>query len=355
MESVPAGTTITQTGDSIRLLAAAGTIEVVRNSLRPERAEQLLRFWAGHGALGEEEARRRLAEVVCILLDDAGEIAGVNSVFSSAVPIVGGQTFWIYRSFLPGADPDTAAAMVKAAHGALEAEFEPGGDGPIGLCLLIADREELERRPEARWPDPPFLYAGYLDDGRQVRIGYFKSARIRIPDPLITQDRPEEVGAGYRVELLAEHDAVDHRAVLDFWDREGAMPPEEAARRVHEVLVATTDAAGLVVGVSSAYIDRNPQLGMDLWHFRSFVAEAHRASDIALTQSLMGRDHLRGLFVSGQDTRGGGVVYELENEGLKRRTEAIWPFGLHFAFIGENERGDHVRVYYFPGAVAPVR
>jgi hypothetical protein len=323
--------------------------------LRPERAEQLLRFWAGHGALDEAEGRRRLAEVVCVLLDDAGEIAGANSVFPGAVPLVGGQTFWIYRSFTPGADSDTAAAMVKAAHAALEDEFRPGGDGPIGLCLLIADREELERRPEARWEDPPFLYAGYLEDGRQVRIGYFKDARIRIADPLITQDRPDEVSAGYRVELLAEQDAVDDRAVLEFWEREGAMTTEQAAQRVREVLVVTTDAAGAVVGVSSAYLHRSPQLGMDLWYFRSFVAAEHRASDIALTQSLMGRDHLRSLFVSGADTRGAGVVYELENQGLKRRTEAIWPLGLHFAFIGRNERGDHVRVYYFPGAAAPVQ
>lgn len=331
-----------------------GNIEVVRGRLSDERADGLLRFWSTTGALDETEARRRLNEVVCVLLDHAGEIAGVNSVYSADVGHVGGQRFWLYRSLLLPAVADAAAAMVAAAFGTLDSEYDPAGDGPIGLCLLVTDREELKRRPEARWLDPQFLYAGYLGDGRQVRIGYFKDARIGTARPPLERDRTNEVGAGYTIELLAEQDAVDHQAVLDFWGREDAMPAAEAARRVHEVLVVTTHDRGEVVGVSSAYLHRNSQLGMDLWHFRSFVAAAHRASDIALTQSLIGRDHLESRFVTGEDTRGAGVIYEIENEGLKRRfNHAIWPFGLPFAFIGQNERGDHVRVHYFPGALAP--
>jgi hypothetical protein len=331
-----------------------GTIEVVRGRLSDERADALLRFWSARGLLDDAEARRRLAEVVCVVVDGSGQIAGVNSVYPAVVGSVGRQRFWVYRSFLLPAVADAAAAMVAAAFGALESEYDPMDIGPIGLCLLIADREELKRRPEARWAEPGFLYAGYLADGRQVRIAYFKSARVGTDRPPLIQDRPDRVDPGYRVELLAEQDAVDDQAVLDFWDREGAMAPEEAARRVREVLVVTTDEHGELVGVSSAYLDRSPQLAMDLWHFRSFVAERHRASDIALTQSLIGRDHLRTRFVTGEDTRAGGVVYEIENEALKRIfNHAIWPFGLHFAFIGENERGDHVRVYYFPGALAP--
>ena len=79
----------------------------------------------------------------------------------------------------------------------------------------------------------------------------------------------------------------------------------EARRRLSEVLlVATTDSRGLV-GVSSAYVQHNPQLRMDLWYYRAFVARAHRKSNVASR------------------------------------------------FIGENQRGDHVRVRYFPGALAP--
>jgi hypothetical protein len=160
--------------------ALNGTIEVVRGRLSDERADQLVRFWTGEGALDDAAARQRLREVVCVLFDAAGQVAGVNSVYPADVQLIGGRRFWIYRSLLVPAAASAWPAMVSAAFGALEAEFDPGDDGPIGLCLLIADWAELKRRPEAEWSDPRILYAGYLGDGRQVRIGYFAGAKVGV-------------------------------------------------------------------------------------------------------------------------------------------------------------------------------
>jgi hypothetical protein len=56
--------------------------------------------------------------------------------------------------------------------------------------------------------------------------------------------------------------------------------------------------------------------------------------------------------VSGADTRAAGIVFEVQNEGLKLINDATW-LPTDFTFIGESRRGDHVRVHYFPGAVAP--
>lgn len=155
-----------------------GIIEVVRGDMPEGRAEQLVAFWTGHGLLVETAARERLKDVVCVALDTEGEIAGVNSVYAEALEPVGGRTFWVYRNFVL---PEAAAAkdaMVKAAFEALQAGFDPQSPGPIGICLLIADRAEMKRRPEAEWLDPRIIYAGYLVDGRQVRIGYFEGALI---------------------------------------------------------------------------------------------------------------------------------------------------------------------------------
>jgi hypothetical protein len=325
-------------------------VDVVRGDLGDERAEQILRFWSRESALDEAAARRRLSEVVCVLLDGAGELAGVNSVYPADVGLVGGRPFWIYRSLLAPAEPGAADAMVAAAFGALEAEFDPHGDGPIGLCLLIADRAEMQRRPEAEWPEPRTLYAGYLGDGRQVRIAYFEDARIG--QGIFVPNATWELEHGYRVEPFADQDAVGHQAVIDLWTREGAVPQEEALRRVHEVVLVATDAAGELVGVSTAYLQRNAQLGIDLWYYRGLVAHAHQRSSIGVHLALIGRDHLKSLFVSGRDTRGAGIVFEVQNEGLKQINNAVW-LPSDFTYIGENERGDHVRVHYFPGALAP--
>ncbi len=314
-------------------------------------------FWTGQGALSEAAAARRLPEVLCLLRDGAGQVAGVNSAYRESVPLIGGREFWVYRSRFDRAVPAEARdRMVAAAFAALEADFDPAAGGPVGLCLLISDREEMRRRPEAEWREPRLLYAGYLPDGSQVRIGYFEGAKIHpglegtagsmtVLDP--------ELAPGYRITPFAQTEEIGTQDVLELWAREGAVPGPEAQRRVGEVLLVGLDERGELVGLSSAYLQHNAQLGMDLWYYRAFVAAAHRKGNLAVQLALKGRDHLQRLWVEGTDRRGAGLVYEVENEGLKRYfNDAVW-FPTDVIFIGENQRGDHVRVRFHPGAVAP--
>ena len=111
--------------------------------------------------------------------DTEGAVTGVNSAYQSDLPHVGGRTFWVYRSFAPGADADQQAAMLSAAHDTLEQEFVASdGAGPIGICLLVTDRATIEAHPDAVWAETGMIYAGYTADGAQVRINYFEGARV---------------------------------------------------------------------------------------------------------------------------------------------------------------------------------
>jgi hypothetical protein len=95
-------------------------------------------------------------------------------------------------------------------------------------------------------------------------------------------------------------------------------------------------------------------LRMGLWHYRTYVSGAHRNSNVAALLLLSNRDLMEERFVSGNDTRAAGMLFELEHDGLKRYlNKAFWP-QADFAFIGENRKGDHVRVHYFPGARVPL-
>jgi hypothetical protein len=67
--------------------------------------------------------------------------------------------------------------MIDAAFAALDAEFDGAAGMPIGLCVFLDERER-QLRPEAEWPDPRTIYAGYLADGRQARIAYFEGAKV---------------------------------------------------------------------------------------------------------------------------------------------------------------------------------
>lgn len=154
-------------------------IERVRAQLSEARAEQILGFWAERGALKGDAARSRLGEVVCVLLDGSDSVIGVNSVYADEVEPLGGRRLWMYRSLLESdAAAEAERAMIDAAHGALAEEFVAGAGGPIGLCALLSDPEIIERNPETIWPGTGMLYAGYLPDGRQIRVGWFEGALI---------------------------------------------------------------------------------------------------------------------------------------------------------------------------------
>lgn len=169
--------------------------------------------------------------------------------------------------------------------------------------------------------------------------------------------RPEEwpLEERYSIELLADTDRAGRRDVIDFWIAEDAMAEAEAEVRVEEVLlVALEDDGGSVAGVSSVYLRHHDRLGVPMWFQRGFVGERHRASNIGMQFAITGIEHLARRFTAGVDTRGRGVVQELENEGLKRYFNRGWEPPTDMVFIGLNERGDHVRVHWFEGATAPV-
>jgi hypothetical protein len=334
------------------------TIEIVRGEMSEAWVDGVLRIWSSGGFAEGDEARERLSEVVCVLLDGGGEVAGVNSVHAEDVPLVGGRPFWIYRSFLAEGVSGVEEEMISTAYAALEEDFEPGADGPIGLCLLVDDPAEMERRPQAIWPETELMFAGYLEDGRQVRIRYFWEAAVAeglpgSPSVSALRDHEWPLEDRYRIENFADADAVSHDDVMALWERESAVHPDEAQRRVHEVHQVAVERTEGVIALSTVHLRRIPQLRMDVWYFRLFVAREHRKNNLMALLAIEGRNSLEQRFVSGEDTRAAGIIYEIENEGLKRYFNKWTMLPVEFTFIGENRRGDHVRVHYFPGALLP--
>ena len=153
-------------------------MEVVRGRLDDETSERLIEFWTSRGALDEAAARERLDQVVCVLHGADGELAGVNSAYAADAPLVG-RRMWIYRRFVdPGVGADAEAALLTAAFDELAGEFAGGPRDPIGLYLLVADQALMESRLEAVWPQTNLLFAGYTNDGAQIRLRYFEGAKI---------------------------------------------------------------------------------------------------------------------------------------------------------------------------------
>jgi hypothetical protein len=154
-------------------------IEVVRGRLDDARADELLAFWADHGALRADEARRRLPEVVCLVVE-GGNIVGVSSVVAADVPLIGGRRFWVYRRFAIAASAADDDELLVTTFDALDAEHDPEGRGPIGLFVVVEPTSGPALGPEAIHSATGFVHAGYEPGGLQVRVRYFADARIAI-------------------------------------------------------------------------------------------------------------------------------------------------------------------------------
>src|SRR5690242_20249354 len=197
-------------------------------------------FLSQHGNLNQEAARRWLSELVC-LARDHGRVVGVSAARPGTLALIGGRPFWIHQSVLAPEVQDQWDVMFNAAFEILSEEFE-GAAGPyVGIAVLVDDRARMKRRPEAVWPATELMFAGYLDDDRQVRIRYFWGAAIGpgLPNsPSLDETRTHQypLEDRYRILSLEETDEVAPEDVVRFWEREGAIPdPDEATRRVREV------------------------------------------------------------------------------------------------------------------------
>ena len=331
-------------------------IAVIRGGVEGELGERILAFLSGVGGLNEEAARRRLSEAV-VVATDGGDVIAMNSVRPAGLQLIGGRRFWIYDCVLAGDSQEQWERMFNAAFEALAAEFEAKAAGYVGVCGLIDERTAAEQT-EAVWPGTELMLAGYLDDGRQVRIRYFWGAMIApgLPEsPSLEQTASSTypLAEGYEIRRLGEPGA-SREDVLALWTREGAVGEEEANRRVNEVTLVGIGPNGEPVAASSLYLQLNAQLRMELWHYRTFVAREHRHSGFAAQLIFANRDWIEDRFLRGDDRRAPGMLFELENEGLRQYfNKALW-LPADFTFIGENERGAHVRVHWFPGArIAP--
>jgi hypothetical protein len=287
------------------------------------------------------------------------ELSSGQKIEESALPLIGGRRFWVYRAD-PSPGVSEGVEAFNAAFEELDGRYQVDRSGPIGICVPVSDPELMRRSPQAVWPETELLYAGRREDGVQLRVRYFYDATVGpgMPEsPTIAQSEAADYSLppGYRMVPFAETDAVGPEDVVEFWTSERAIPdPREAERRVEEVRTVALDPGDGLAAVSTVYLKHNAQLDLDMWHLRGFVGQVHRMGNLATRILWATRDHLREQWESGAERRGPGVLLEVENRLLMTYfNRAFWVLS-DFWFIGETDRSAHLRVHYFPGAEAPI-
>lgn len=158
----------------------------------------------------------------------------------------------------------------------------------------------------------------------------------------------------YAVASLADSPASTDD-VVRMWTTQAGLTEDEARRRLSEVSRVATTRDGRLCGISTAYVDVVPKLGVPMWHVRAFVDEDHRSGHLASNLLLAVRLAAVEEWESGRRPEVPGAVVEVENMLIEQRfPQAVWPYN-EFVFIGLTPAGAHLRVYWFDGARIPTR
>jgi hypothetical protein len=99
------------------------------------------------------------------------------------------------------------------------------------------------------------------------------------------------------------------------------------------------------------------RLGFPCFYYRSFIGKQYRSHGLRglkLAQKILtaAHKHLNNRFLEGSNPNILGLYLQIESESIRRnRNDLIWTDdGMNCVYIGRNESGHHLRVYYFDGA-----
>jgi hypothetical protein len=163
--------------------AASPTFQFVTH-WKTESAENrrtVLAFWEREGALANDvQASERLNEVVLHACHRDGDVAGVCTVVPMTLPRLG-QPMYYYRCFI-GRDwrkSRLVFSMLNRAFDVLEDSARSDAYPCIGVVLELENTRFGDTLRAPVWPSTGFVYIGKSGRGLELRVRYFRGARLK--------------------------------------------------------------------------------------------------------------------------------------------------------------------------------
>ncbi len=149
----------------------------------PELRSEVIGFWAEHQLLPDSaDPNERALEVVLIVRDVASRrIVGLSTAAVVQFKQLANKYFYLYRSVIapsyriPGLD---SKLMVDTRDFLEQRASEGEGPGCIGVLTFVENPAIIKVRNEAVWPASQMVFIGNDSRGREIRVYYFKRARI---------------------------------------------------------------------------------------------------------------------------------------------------------------------------------
>jgi GNAT superfamily N-acetyltransferase len=143
--------------------------------------EELVAMWMAEQALPSREAAlERAGEAAVVARDSAGRLIGVGTLKEVYAPRLINH-FFQYRSFVARdcRRQDVGTKVVSAVTTYLEDEFAAGRIArAIGLLSVVENPHLQAGLKDAITILVPFIFVGVTEEGKQIRVYYFKGAKI---------------------------------------------------------------------------------------------------------------------------------------------------------------------------------
>jgi hypothetical protein len=146
-----------------------------------QNAEAVLSFWRRENAIADEEqAKKRLGEIVLHARDADGNVAGVSTAVKITLPRLG-QPMYYFRCFV-GRNWRKSRLVLQLLRRTCETleTFARAHDFPcIGVILEMENARFGEALKRAWWPSTGFVFIGKSQRGLDLRVKYFRGAKLK--------------------------------------------------------------------------------------------------------------------------------------------------------------------------------
>ncbi len=146
-----------------------------------EDAEAIRDFWRREKALDSDAAMdQRLPQVVMYARTSAGDVAGVCTAIA-VTPQQLAQPVYYWRTFVGAAwrSSKLVMALLKRSCELLDVYSREQGFPCIGVMLELENTRFANVGRRAEWHNPRFVYIGRGARGLDVRVYYFRGARLK--------------------------------------------------------------------------------------------------------------------------------------------------------------------------------
>jgi len=147
-----------------------------------ENDERVMAFWKREGALANDaQAKERLPQVVMHAQDANGEVAAVCTAVPVNHPRLNGEPVYYYRCFVGKAWRKTRLLMFITAQAkdVLE-EYAIANNYPcVGIIVELENARFTKKWRMPVWPYVPFVYIGKSQRNAELRVYYFRGARLK--------------------------------------------------------------------------------------------------------------------------------------------------------------------------------